>query len=46
VVDPVSLEKRGLKLGRLIEVLEANNANAGAGTLDQSGQSYLIRSET
>ena len=42
VVDPVSLEKRGLTLGQLIEALESNNANAGGGTLDQSGQSYLI----
>ncbi len=43
VVDPVALEKRGLTLGRLIEALEANNANAGGGTLDQAGQSYLIQ---
>ncbi len=43
VVDPVSLEKRGLTLAQLIESLEANNANAGGGTLDQSGQSYLIQ---
>lgn len=43
VVDPVALEKRGLTLGQLIEALEANNANAGGGTLDQAGQSYLIQ---
>ena len=43
VVDPVNLEKRGLTLAGLIEALEANNANAGGGTLDQSGQSYLIQ---
>jgi cobalt-zinc-cadmium resistance protein CzcA len=43
VVDPVNLESRGLTLGQLIEALEANNANAGGGTLDQAGQSYLIQ---
>ena len=43
VVDPLSLEKRGLTLAQLIDALEANNANAGGGTLDQSGQSYLIQ---
>jgi cobalt-zinc-cadmium resistance protein CzcA len=43
VVDPVNLEKRGLTLAQLIEALESNNANAGGGTLDQSGQSYLIQ---
>jgi cobalt-zinc-cadmium resistance protein CzcA len=43
VVDPVSLEKRGLTLAQLISALEANNANAGGGTLDQNGQSYLIQ---
>ncbi len=43
VVDPVNLEKRGLTLAQLIEALEANNANAGGGTLDQNGQSYLIQ---
>jgi cobalt-zinc-cadmium resistance protein CzcA len=43
VVDPVALEKRGLTLGQLFAALEANNANAGGGTLDQAGQSYLIQ---
>ena len=43
VVDPARLEARGLTLGRLIEALEANNANASGGTLDQAGQSYLIQ---
>lgn len=43
VVDPVALEKRGLTLAQLIEALESNNANAGGGTLDQNGQSYLIQ---
>jgi cobalt-zinc-cadmium resistance protein CzcA len=42
VVDPVALEQRGLTLSDLIDALEANNANAGGGTLDQAGQSYLI----
>src|SRR5262245_59885346 len=41
VVDPVNLEKRGLTLSHLIDAIEANNANAGGGTLDQAGQSYL-----
>jgi heavy metal efflux system protein len=43
VVDPARLEARGLTLGQLIDALEANNANAGGGTLDQAGQSYLIQ---
>ncbi len=43
VVDPVSLEKRGLTLAQLVEALEANNANAGGGTLDQAGESYIIQ---
>ncbi len=43
VVDPARLEAHGLTLGQLIEALEANNANAGGGTLDQAGQSYLIQ---
>jgi cobalt-zinc-cadmium resistance protein CzcA len=43
VVDPIQLESRGLTLGQLIGALEANNANAGGGTLDQAGQSYLIQ---
>ncbi len=43
IVDPASLEKRGLTLAQLIEALESNNANAGGGTLDQAGQSYLIQ---
>jgi len=43
VVDPVNLEKRGLTLSHLIDAIEANNANAGGGTLDQAGQSYLIQ---
>ena len=43
VVDPVALEKRGLTLAHLIGALEANNANAGGGTFDQGGQSYLVQ---
>ena len=43
IVDPVHLQSRGLTLGQLISALEANNANAGGGTLDQAGQSYLIQ---
>ena len=43
IVDPASLQARGLTLGQLIAALEANNANAGGGTLDQAGQSYLIQ---
>ncbi len=43
VVDPARLESRGLTLGQLIDALEANNANAGGGTIDQAGQSYLVQ---
>jgi len=43
VVDPVHLEKHGLTLARLIEALESNNANAGGGTLDQAGESYIVQ---
>ena len=43
VVDPARLQARGLTLGQLIVALEANNANAGGGTLDRAGQSYLVQ---
>lgn len=42
VVDPATLQKHGLTLAQLVAALEANNANAGGGTLDQGGQSYLV----
>jgi len=43
VVDPAELARRGLSLGNLVDALEANNANAGGGTLDRAGESTLIQ---
>jgi cobalt-zinc-cadmium resistance protein CzcA len=43
VVDPAALEARGLTLGQLLEALEANNANAGGGTVEQAGQALLVQ---
>ncbi len=43
VVDPVELGRRGLTLADLVEALEANNANAGGGTLDRAGESALVQ---
>jgi heavy metal efflux system protein len=43
VVDPAQLHARELHLSDLAEALERNNANAGGGTLDQSGESSLIQ---
>jgi cobalt-zinc-cadmium resistance protein CzcA len=42
-IDPVKLQKYGLKLTEIAEAVENNNANVGGGTLDQSGQSNLIQ---
>jgi heavy metal efflux system protein len=43
VVDPEELAKRGLTLDRLIEAVEANNANVGGGTIDSAGESTLVQ---
>lgn len=43
IVDPTTLHARDLSLRDLAEALEKNNANAGGGVLDQSGESSLIQ---
>ncbi len=43
LVDPVELQRRSLSLEELTHALERNNANVGGGTLDQAGESSLIR---
>lgn len=43
VVDPIQLQRFDLSLGELAEAVEANNANAGGGSLDRAGESSLIQ---
>ncbi|MEO8417684.1 MAG: CusA/CzcA family heavy metal efflux RND transporter [Methylophilaceae bacterium] len=40
---PDRLVARGLALNDLVEALERNNANVGAGYIEKSGEQYLIR---
>jgi cobalt-zinc-cadmium resistance protein CzcA len=40
---PDRLVARGLALSDLVEALERNNANVGAGYIERSGEQYLIR---
>jgi cobalt-zinc-cadmium resistance protein CzcA len=43
VPDPGRLVAHGLSLRDLVEALERNNANVGAGYIERSGQQYLVR---
>ena len=43
LVDPLRLHKHDLTLTDLAEALEANNANVGGGTVDESGESSAVR---
>lgn len=40
---PGQLAALGLSLGDVIEALERNNANVGAGYIERSGEQYLVR---
>ncbi len=40
---PERLSAYGLTMGEVIEALEANNANIGAGYVEQYGEQYLVR---
>ncbi|NMG45702.1 CusA/CzcA family heavy metal efflux RND transporter [Aromatoleum toluvorans] len=40
---PDRLVAHGLAIGDLVEALERNNANVGAGYIERSGEQYLIR---
>jgi cobalt-zinc-cadmium resistance protein CzcA len=41
--DPERLASRGLSLQDVVTALERNNANAGAGYIERSGEQYLVR---
>jgi cobalt-zinc-cadmium resistance protein CzcA len=41
--DPAKLLSYGLTLGSVVEALERNNANVGAGYIERRGEQYLIR---
>ncbi len=41
--DPVKLLSYGLTLGSVVDALERNNANVGAGYIERRGEQYLIR---
>ncbi len=43
VVDPLELQRRGLSLALLAELLESDNANVGGGTLDRGGESSIVQ---
>ena len=41
--DPNKLSSYGLTMGNLVEALERNNTNVGAGYIERQGEQYLIR---
>jgi cobalt-zinc-cadmium resistance protein CzcA len=41
--DPVKLSSYGLTLADVVQALERNNANVGAGYIERRGEQYLIR---
>ncbi|HQK89480.1 MAG TPA: efflux RND transporter permease subunit, partial [Acidobacteriota bacterium] len=43
--DPARLVAYGVTLPEILAALERNNASVGAGTIDQGGESYVVRSE-
>ncbi|MBC7881081.1 MAG: efflux RND transporter permease subunit [Anaerolineae bacterium] len=42
-IDPDRLEKFGLSVQQVFEAVGANNANVGAGVLEQDAEAYLVR---
>jgi heavy metal efflux system protein len=43
VIDPATLQARGLSLANIVEALERNNGNAGGGAIDEAGESSLVQ---
>lgn len=43
--DPTKLVSLGLSFSDLLEALERNNLNTGAGYIERGGESYLVRAE-
>ncbi len=43
--DPARLVAYGVTLPEILAALERNNASVGAGTIDQAGEAYVVRSE-
>ena len=43
VVDPTTLQSRGLSLRQLVDALERNNGTAGGGTLESAGEAYQLQ---
>ena len=43
VIDPATLQARGLSLSNIVEALERNNANVGGGAIDEAGESSLVQ---
>ena len=43
VVDPATLQTRGLSLANVVDALERNNQNVGGGAIDQAGESSLVQ---
>jgi cobalt-zinc-cadmium resistance protein CzcA len=41
--DPVRMASQGLSLNDLVQALERNNANVGAGYIEKHGEQYLVR---
>ncbi len=43
VIDPATLQSRGLALSDVVSALERNNANVGGGAIDEAGESSLVQ---
>jgi cobalt-zinc-cadmium resistance protein CzcA len=43
--DPMKLISYGFTLGDVIDALERNNANVGAGFIEQKGEAYVVRAD-
>ena len=43
VIDPATLQSRGLALSDIVHALERNNANVGGGAIDEAGESSLVQ---
>lgn len=43
VIDPATLQARGLALADIVRALERNNGNVGGGAIDEAGESSLVQ---
>lgn len=43
VLDPATLQARGLSLAEVVSALERNNGNAGGGIIDEAGEASLVQ---